>query len=107
MMRPGRKRNIHCRPKFLLALVLLTVLMPFPTFAMERDGAVFFFSREDVHPLFSHPLYDSSSCQDLPGARKTNTLHKNTCVSMLRSGKIPRDWMGSSIPAPGDHCGGE
>jgi len=56
MMRPGRKRSLQCRPKFLLALVLLTVLMPFPTFAMERDGTVLFFSREDVHTLFSHPL---------------------------------------------------
>src|SRR3970282_301557 len=37
MRRPDRKRNRPCRPKFLLVLVLLTVLMPFPTFAMERN----------------------------------------------------------------------
>ncbi len=56
MMRQSRKRKKQRRPVFLLALVLLTVLMPFPTFAMERDGTVLFFSREDVQALFSTPL---------------------------------------------------
>lgn len=56
MRRPDRKRHRQYRPKFLLVLILLTVLLPFPTFAMERDGTVLFFSREDVQTLFSHPL---------------------------------------------------